>query len=218
MRTECLIWDWNGTLLDDMALCCSCLNHMLKQHGYPQQYDHAGYRSVFGFPITDYYIRAGFDFDRHPFAQLAAEYMELYSDASLDCPLCPGALQVLQTAQTAGLRQVILSASEQSALRLQVEHFGLSGFFDELLGQNDFYAHGKLERGKAWLLERPLDVTATVLVGDSLHDAEVAAALGVRCVLCAAGHQPRETLETAGVPVIDTLFELPRLLGLKQVL
>ena len=35
MRTECLIWDWNGTLLDDVALCNDCLNQLLEAHGYP---------------------------------------------------------------------------------------------------------------------------------------------------------------------------------------
>lgn len=214
MRTECLIWDWNGTLLDDTALCNQCLNRMLAAHGYPQQYDLAGYRAVFGFPIIEYYRRAGFDFSRHPFEALAAEYIEQCAPASLACPLCPGARQALAAARAAGLRQVILSASEQAALELQVEHFGLSGFFDELLGQGDFYAHGKLEAGRAWLARQNLAPAAAVLVGDTLHDAEVAAALGARCVLCAAGHQPPETLRAAGVPVIGSLAELPALLGL----
>ncbi len=213
MRTECLIWDWNGTLLDDVALCNDCLNRLLEAHGYPQRYDRAGYRAVFGFPIIDYYRRAGFDFSRHPFPDLAAEYIRLYDPASLACPLASGAREALAAAGAAGLRQVILSASEQGALERQVRHFGLPGFFDELLGQGDFYAHGKLEAGRAWLERRRLDPAAAVLVGDSLHDAEVAAALGVRCVLCSAGHQPPEALRTAGVPVIGTLWELPALLG-----
>ncbi len=66
MRTECLIWDWNGTLLDDVTLCNDCLNQLLEAHGYPQRYDRAGYRELFGFPIEDYYRCAGFDFSRHP--------------------------------------------------------------------------------------------------------------------------------------------------------
>ena len=43
MRTECLIWDWNGTLLDDVALCNDCLNQLLEAHGYPQRYDRAAW-------------------------------------------------------------------------------------------------------------------------------------------------------------------------------
>ena len=112
------------------------------------------------------------------------------------------------------MRQVILSASELTLLKAQTEHLGVAGYFDELLGQTDYYAHGKLAVGKAWMARQDFDPAQAVLVGDTLHDAEVAAGLGTKCVLCAAGHQSRARLLTAGVPVIGTLEELPALLGL----
>lgn len=62
-----VFWDWNGTLMDDAAYSCGCLNGLLDEYGYPQRYDLDAYRSVFGFPIEDYYRRVGFDFGRDPF-------------------------------------------------------------------------------------------------------------------------------------------------------
>ena len=56
--TEYVIWDWNGTLLDDVELCVEGLNWLLAQFGYPQRYDRAAYQAIFGFPIEDYYRRA----------------------------------------------------------------------------------------------------------------------------------------------------------------
>ena len=56
-----IFWDWNGTLMDDVDFTHSCLNWMLETHGYPQRYDLAAYREIFGFPIEEYYIRAGFN-------------------------------------------------------------------------------------------------------------------------------------------------------------
>ena len=67
-----IFWDWNGTLLDDVDFTHGCLNWMLETHGYPQRYDLAEYREIFGFPIEEYYLRAGFDFARHPYPELAA--------------------------------------------------------------------------------------------------------------------------------------------------
>ena len=61
-----IFWDWNGTLMDDVDFTHECLNWMLETHGYPQRYDLAAYRELFGFPIEDYYRCAGFDFARHP--------------------------------------------------------------------------------------------------------------------------------------------------------
>ena len=67
-----IFWDWNGTLLDDVDFTHGCLNWMLETHDYPQRYDLAEYREIFGFPIEEYYLRAGFDFARHPYPGLAA--------------------------------------------------------------------------------------------------------------------------------------------------
>ena len=90
MRPELILWDWNGTLLDDVELCVDALNRLLEKHAYPQRYDRDQYRAIFGFPIEEYYVRAGFDFSRHSFAMLAEEYMDDYIPASAACPLAEG--------------------------------------------------------------------------------------------------------------------------------
>ena len=56
MRPELILWDWNGTLLDDVELCENALNRLLQRYGYPQRYDHEQYRAIFGFPVEDYYV------------------------------------------------------------------------------------------------------------------------------------------------------------------
>ena len=54
MRPELILWDWNGTLLDDVELCVDALNRLLAGFGYPQRYDHERYRAIFGFPIEEF--------------------------------------------------------------------------------------------------------------------------------------------------------------------
>ena len=54
MRPELILWDWNGTLLDDVELCVDALNRLLEKHAYPQRYDRDQYRAIFGFPIEEY--------------------------------------------------------------------------------------------------------------------------------------------------------------------
>ena len=214
MKPRCVIWDWNGTLLDDLQLCLRLLNELLEESGCPNRYDLAAYREIFGFPVVDYYRRAGLDLEKRSFESLAADYVARYDPASFSCSLCPGAADALAALKSAGVRQVILSASELTLLKAQTEHLGVAGYFDELLGQTDCYAHGKLAVGKAGMARQDFDPAQAVMVGDTLHDAEVAAGLGTKCVLCAAGHQSRARLLTAGVPVIGTLEELLALLGL----
>jgi len=212
MRPELILWDWNGTLLDDVGLCVDALNRLLARFGYPQHYDRETYRAIFDFPIEDYYRRAGFDFARHSFAELAADYMKDYIPSSESCPLADGAVETLDAFAAAGLRQVILSASPLSTLEAQVAQRGIRPYFDALLGLGDIYAHSKVELGLSYLRRTGFDVSRAVMIGDTRHDFEVAQALGVRCVLVASGHQPPETLQSCGVPVAAGLREAASLI------
>ena len=184
MRPELILWDWNGTLLDDVELCVDALNRLLEKHAYPQRYDRDQYRAIFGFPIEEYYVRAGFDFSRHSFAMLAEEYMDDYIPASAACPLAEGAIEALDAFRAAGLRQVILSASPVPTLTRQAGERHVTG----------------------------IDPARAVMIGDSVHDFEVAQAMGTACVLQCSGHQNRQTLAATGAPVVEGLREAAQLI------
>ena len=143
MRPELILWDWNGTLLDDVELCVDALNRLLARYGYPQRYDRDQYRAIFGFPVQEYYARAGFDFTRDSFDDLAVSFMEDYIPASESCPLTDGAREALDAFAAAGLHQVILSASPVTTLEHQVAARGVTPYFDRLLGLGDIYPKSK---------------------------------------------------------------------------
>ena len=212
MRPELILWDWNGTLLDDVELCVDALNRLLADFGYPQRYDRDQYRAIFGFPIEEYYVRAGFDFSRHSFAMLAEEYMDDYIPASAACPLAEGAIEALDAFRAAGLRQVILSASPVPTLTRQAGERHVTGYFDRLLGLGDIYAKSKVELGRRFMQEEGIDPARAVMIGDSVHDFEVAQAMGTACVLQCSGHQNRQTLAATGAPVVEDLREAAQLI------
>jgi len=214
MMPELVLWDWNGTLLDDVALCVDALNRLLAQYGCPQRYTLGQYREIFGFPIRDYYVRAGFDFSAHSFAELAEAYTEMYRRDSAVCPLADGARDALEALRAAGARQVILSASQLDTLEQQVTARGVRPYFDRLLGLGDIYAHSKVEIGLSYLdeLKRAGALPRRmVMIGDSAHDFETARALGAACVLVESGHQSRRRLEATGAPVVPDLAAAVRL-------
>ena len=72
-----VIWDWNGTLFDDIDLVVAVANLMLVRRSLPE-IDHARYREIFGFPVRGYYERIGFDLEREPFEELAVEFIAEY--------------------------------------------------------------------------------------------------------------------------------------------
>lgn len=209
---DLVFWDWNGTLLDDADYTRGCLNWLLAQHGYPQRYGREAYRELFGFPIEDYYIRAGFDLARHPYPLLAQQFIAHYNAGVAGCTATPGARQALAALCAAGKRQVVLSASRRDYLVEQAAQQGLEGYFDELLGLSDIYGASKVQLGLDWLRAAGASPARCVLVGDTDHDAEVAAALGARCILVTTGHQSRRRLEAVCETVVDGPEAAARLL------
>lgn len=208
-----VVWDWNGTLFDDVELCIRVMNRMWEKRGLPPIPGREAYRQVFTFPVEAYYKALGFDFGREPFSRLAAEYIAEYDRRALLCPLRGGARAALEELARRGIQQVIASASHKKALEEQVGHFGIAGYFQALLGVEDRFGRGK--SGLAADFLRGAGAAGDALfVGDTLHDREVAAELGCPCVLLAGGHQDRARLAATGAPVVDTL---PQLLAMPQL-
>ena len=72
-----IIWDWNGTLLNDVDICVKSMNHLLEKRNLPLL-DINRYKTVFGFPVKDYYAKIGFDFTKENFEIPANEYMDWF--------------------------------------------------------------------------------------------------------------------------------------------
>lgn len=201
-----VVWDWNGTLLDDLACCLDVTNRMLAEFGLPELDGVAGYQSVFRFPIVEYYTDLGFDTSAEGnFDAAARRYLELYRPASATCRLHPGATDALAALHASGVRQVVISASEQANLDAQLAPFGLDRWLDGAHGIADIYAASKFAIAEHWLAGAGVAASGVLFVGDSEHDFEIADALGARCVLFSGGHHARAHLQGLGVPVVDDL-------------
>lgn len=211
MKYTYLIWDFNGTLLDDAKACLDSVETLLKARGLPPIGSLSHYREVFCFPVIDYYRNAGFDFSKEPYEKVADEWVELYLKNSKTSTLHDGTEEVLAHFRDLGFRQIILSATESQMLRGQIRGLGIDGYFEELLGRGDVYAGSKTQLGQNWRQRHPDE--KVLFIGDTEHDAETAAAMGADCVLIAAGHQSRKILEATGMPVIDNIRALPAFVG-----
>lgn len=202
-----IIWDWNGTLVDDLGLNVDIVNSMLAQRGMaPVTCDR--YRELFTFPIQDCYAKIGFDFDRESWVELSLEFIRSYKSGWHQSKLHPDGRAILEYVRASGRTQSVLSANQQETLREYVATFDIVHLFDHLVGLDHFHATSKVDEGRRLLEVLPHDASEVLLIGDTLHDAEVADAVGVDCVLVAHGYQTRRRLEQSGRRVIDALSEL----------
>lgn len=199
-----IIWDWNGTLIDDTQACYEVLSTILREaNKAPIPYE--TYLQEFDFPIIAYYERLGFDFSVESYDDIAADYIALYADRQFRCSLRESAVHVLASIQKLGIGQSVLSAYNQTYLDQIITFFDIRHYFAKVVGRGDHYASGKVTEGRTLVQELRLAPNETLLVGDTTHDCEVALALDIDCLLISGGHQCREKLQACGVPIMTSL-------------
>src|SRR5690606_25715712 len=155
-RYEHVIWDWNGTLLDDVALCLDIMNRMLDERGM-RRIEPVRYRQIFDFPVQLYYRQLGFDFDAEPFDRLAAHYCEQYDTRIVECALQAHARPTLERLTDRGVTQAILSSQEQNALNDALRYFRIEHHFAEVVGRHDRHATATLDRARVRVAARRAD-------------------------------------------------------------
>ncbi|MDR2657707.1 MAG: HAD family hydrolase [Oscillospiraceae bacterium] len=201
-----VIWDWNGTLLDDVDACIDAENVLLKARGM-SLINKARYHEVFTFPVIEYYRSCGFTFENETFEVVAEQYTAEYKERSRSCGLFVDAVETLERLRMRGLAQILLTASSEDLLLEQLKAFDIARYFDAMIAQKDFLARGKTESARAFMRERDIDPRGAVMIGDTEHDAEVARALGAACVLVPRGHHGLERLRGCGAVLADSLVD-----------
>lgn len=211
MKYEYVIWDWNGTLFNDIQISIDAMNHMLEAKEYPQRLESDLYKSIFSFPVIDYYKKVGLDFDRHPFDELAQLFIDLYSELQNSAGLFDGARDALKCFNNLGMKQSVISVCEKERLYHQISLFDINHYFNDVIGTDDNYAVSKADIAKKWFADRSIKPDKAVFIGDTVHDYEVARAVGCDCILIADGHQSWEVLSRTDAVIINSLSEIKKI-------
>ena len=186
-----ILWDWNGTLLDDTQAALDTLNAMLVRRGRAP-IEMGFYRDNFSFPCRPFYEQIGMPVPDAEWDALAREYHEIYSAQPVR--LNAEAMAALERVKAAGARQSIISALRQDLLDGVTKAFGVAPYMECVYGTDNLDGASKLDRALELMTrlvstaeEGDRFLSNVVMIGDALHDKEVADALGVRCVLCGQG-------------------------------
>ncbi len=201
-----VVWDFNGTILDDVAIGIRAVNLLLSRRGIPTIPDEAHYREVFGFPIEDYYRRIGFDFTKESYDTVAHEWVREYRLIEGEAPLREGVLSLMELFRERGVPQSVLSATKTEQLVAQLRGLGILSYFDSVSGNDNIYAASKTEMVKAWAARRAPG--RVLMIGDTEHDASTAYAAGFTPVLVSGGHAGDKELFSAGCAVYPDFMTL----------
>jgi phosphoglycolate phosphatase-like HAD superfamily hydrolase len=209
-----LVWDWNGTLLDDIQAVIGATNAAFGEIGL-EPITLARYRELYCVPVPVFYERL---MGRLPtdaeWAVMDEAFHRHYTERRVGCGLTEGVEELLTQWKLAGRSQSLLSMYGHEELVPVVRGYGIESHFVRVDGRT-----GPSGGSKALHMERHLVALAasgaiaaerTVVIGDAVDDAVAAAHVGARAVLYTGGSHSRASLEAAGVPgvpVVDTLKE-----------
>lgn len=206
MKYKNILWDWNGTILNDTPVAFEATNILLERYGYPTitlEY----YRDNIDTPIVNFYSKI-FDLNKHDMQMLDDEWGVLYNQLSDKIGLHEGVRNLLCYFADENCRQVVLSAFRTEEITKYARKFSVEKYFEDILGTQNIVMESKTMRGRRYMKEHKFAPEQTLYIGDTVHDCDTALALGVDCVLFSGGQQSPKLLKQCGVPVFDSFAEI----------
>lgn len=207
-----IVWDWNGTLFDDQDLVVATTNFSMRAIGIERQTTYTEYRLQYRRPLREFYrIIAGRVVAEHEWVVLDTAFGEYYDSHRSEYKLHHDALAAMDAWAPRG--QSLLSMYGHEKLTEHLGELGLMSRFSQIdgrppaldLGPKSKYLAAHMMRLRA--ADPTLEPDQVGIVGDCVDDAEAALGNGAAAVLFSGGTTDRTVLETAGVPVVDSLIE-----------
>ncbi|REK35961.1 MAG: HAD family hydrolase [Actinobacteria bacterium] len=202
-----IVWDWNGTLLDDLELVVRAVSRSVERLGHPP-ISPDDYRDHYTRPVRQFYDSL---FGRHvgdmEWLDLNKTFHELYYAEVDAAALAADAVDALQRAADLGWGQSLLSMSTHEHLVPTVEAHGIAHYFDLITGLIEPSGDMKASHLRAHLASQHIDGKAVVVVGDTPDDHDAARSVGARAILYDGGSHHRSVLDAVGAPVVATLHE-----------
>ena len=200
-----IIFDWSGTLVDDLPAVLKASNFVLTQAGRPEM-SLDEFRAEFSLPFTSFY-------DRHtphvPMAQLEDWFHTSFKQAQDSVCELPYARDFLEFCRAQKLRTFLLSTVHHDHFAAQCRVTGFDAYLDK--PYTDVW--DKREKIHDILAENHLDADETLFIGDMQHDIETAHHGGIHSCAVLTGYNTLEQLRAAQPDlIVEHLGELRRVL------
>ncbi len=203
-----IIWDYNGTVVNDVLASVEAVNFMLDNRGLSHT-DINAYKNDIDMPILNYYKTVGICDD---VSKLSIEYREGLLNNSHLISIFEGVRDVIEAANKKGIKSILLSSLYHEYLIEEVTDYGIKDLFYIIQGMPDRYVGSKTANALEILKEEGVEPCNVLCVGDLKSDAELAKAIGANCVLVGCGHMSRQRLEKTGFDVVDGITDIVKYL------
>ena len=181
-----LIFDWSGTLVDDLGPVIEATNAVFERYHLPP-FDRDRFRREFRLPYSEFYAEFLPDI---PLAELEVHFRPAFSSAKSPVTVLPHAREKLEWCTRHGIRAFVLTSMDTQAFERQMDDFQLRHHFEAtysgIIDKRDMI-HEIIERHQ-------LKPQETAFVGDMTHDVETARHGGLSSIAVLTGYQHPEVL------------------------
>ena len=206
MKYKYIVWDYNGTIINDAQLAVDAENIVLQSYGLkPITLEY--YLKECEMPLVNFYNKI-FDLEQYDYTEIARRFIENYDKLFYTADIFPEVREMIDLVSKNGLKQGVISGFETQRLTDSLKKFGLYENFTFISGSDNIHAGDKSERAAVVIEKYGFVPSETLFIGDMYHDYETACKVGADCVLIAKGHQGADVLRSYGIKTLDNASQL----------
>ena len=207
-KIQHIVWDWNGTLVNDTWLFTDLINIVLKKRGLPA-ISTLDYKNKFCFPLEKYYKRLGFDFKKEDYNIPSLEFIKLYNDNKYRPKLYSGMPELIHQLNKKSIKNYLLSAQNHDSLMDQINFYNIKYLFQTIRGTDNLHARGKNRLATNLLRSEKINKNGVLFIGDTNLDMELALQNKAKAVGVTYGHQSKHRfLNSRDIFLCDSTISL----------
>lgn len=200
-----IVWDFNGTVLDDAYTSVLAVNEMLRARGLPET-NLEIYKKTLVMPLTEYYKTVGiYTDDIAVLSQEFRKYCDMHKDNSR---IFDGIYDVICYAKSLGIKNILLSSLYNEHLIAETKKYNIEGWFDIISGLCNRNLGSKSDTAAAIFKKENINPENVLFIGDLISDARTAKELGADCILIPNGHTDKARCVNECDKVFDNVKEI----------
>ncbi|MDR2000881.1 MAG: HAD-IA family hydrolase [Zoogloeaceae bacterium] len=207
-RFELIVFDWDGTLLDSAGRIVTCIQTAAADLGLPPPSDEQA-RRVIGLGLHEALRNAMPELEPNHYDELAGRYRHYYLSSDHELPLFNGAAELVRDLAAKGYRLAVATGKSRKGLDRAFAASGLGHYFHASRCADECHSkpHPQMLEELMDELDAPPD--ATLMIGDTTYDLQMATNAGIGALAVAYGAHPREMLaEMSPLYCADSLADL----------
>ena len=212
-RYDLIVFDWDGTIMDSTGLIAECIQLAAKDCGLPIPSTEAA-KSIIGLGIHESTLRLFPDLDHGAQSAFALAYRKRFVPRDHEAPLYDGIRELLTGLENPARFLAVATGKRRFGLERAFEHTGLKSTFHFSRCADEGFSKPHPD-----MLLKLMDFTAvsperTLMIGDTIHDLELASNANVAAIAVTYGAHSAELLKTRpSVHMVDSVYELARWLN-----